>query len=101
MGMDMVVGMFATFGIPAVFAYFVAYAELICGIAMVLGIFVRYAGILLAVIMLVAIIRVHGPNGFSLQAGGYEYVLVLLLCSLAMVTLGAGKYSVAQMLKKA
>ncbi len=93
--MDMVVSSFATMGIPAVLAYFVAYAELIGGVALVLGVFVRYVGIILSVIMAVALFKVHFANGFSLQNGGYEYVYVLLLGSMALVTFGSGKYSIA------
>lgn len=90
---------FTAIGFPSYIAYFVAYTELISGIAMILGIFVRYAGILLAIIMLVATLKVHLPNGFGLQNGGYEYTLVLFLISLGAVTLGAGKYSLACLLK--
>ena len=98
--MAMVVSGFGAAGIPASLAYFVAYAELVCGLLMLIGLFARYAGILLAIIMLVAIVKVHGANGFSLVNSGYEYVLVLLLASLSIVTTGSGAYSVARMLKK-
>lgn len=98
--MDMVVAGFGKIGIPAALAYFVAYAELIGGIALILGIFVRYVGIIFAVIMLVAIFKVHFASGFSLKNGGYEYVFVLMFASLAAITLGSGKYSLAHLLKK-
>lgn len=98
--MDMIVAGFGAAGIPAGLAYLVAYSEFICGIAMLSGLFVRYAGIILSIIMIVAITKVHLPHGYGLQGGGYEYTLTLLLCSLAMVTFGAGAYSVARMLRK-
>lgn len=98
--MEMVLTGFAGLGIPAWLAYFVAYAEFIGGILLVIGLFSRYVGVILAVIMLVAIVKVHYVNGFSLAKGGYEYNFVLLLASLALVTLGSGKYSVAHMLCK-
>ncbi len=104
---DMIVGGFAMMGIPAVLAYFVTYAEFVCGLLMIIGIFVRYAGIVLASIMVVAIAKVHFPNGYGMmngvlegKGGGYEYVLALLLLSVAMVTFGAGAYSLARVLKK-
>jgi len=81
-------------------AYLVAYTELISGILMILGLWVRHAGIVLSIIMLVAMFKVHWPNGFSLAKGGYEYVFVLLLCALAVVTLGAGKHTLHRWLKK-
>jgi putative oxidoreductase len=94
-----VVGFFAGLGIPAWLAYVVAYVEFLGGIALVLGVFARYVGILLAIIMLVAIWKVHWVNGFSSANGGYEYQLVLLLASLAITTSGAGKYSLARLVK--
>lgn len=100
MNMEMTITGFGMAGIPAPLAYFVAGAELLCGVLMLVGVLVRYAGILLAIIMFVALVKVHFVNGFSLQNGGYEYVLVLMLASLAMLTLGAGSYSVAHLLKK-
>lgn len=98
--MGMVVGFFSAMGIPAWLAYVVGYAELVGGIAYILGLGVRYVGAVLSVIMAVAIFKVHLANGYSLQNNGYEYVLVLLLASLALVCLGGGKYSVQQLFKK-
>ncbi len=100
MNMDMTVGFFGILGIPVWLAYVVAYSEFLGGIAMVLGIFTRYAGIVLAAIMIVATLVVHLPKGFGLQGGGYEYTLVLLLAALSAVTLGSGKYSLAQLIKR-
>ncbi len=97
---DMVVSGFAQAGFPMLIAYFVAYAEFIGGILLVLGVVVRYVGIILAVIMVVALFKVHFAAGFSLQNGGYEYVLVLLLGALSLVTSGSGKYSLMKVLKK-
>src|SRR3989338_7555045 len=58
---------FGAIGFPAWLAYFVAYCELLGGLAVLLGIFVRYAGVVLAIIMLVAFWKVLGPNGFGLS----------------------------------
>ncbi|MBI2623815.1 MAG: DoxX family protein [Candidatus Liptonbacteria bacterium] len=90
---------FVGMGFPAWVAHLVAYCEFLGGIAVLLGIFVRYAGIILAVIMLVAFWKVHAANGFSLANGGYEYVFVLFFSALALVTQGAGKYSLARFLR--
>ena len=98
--LEMVITGFASTGLPVWTAYFVSYAELICGILLILGFWVRHVGILLAVIMAVAIYKVTGKNGFSLGTGGYEYNLVLLLVSLAVTTLGAGKHTIAKLMKK-
>jgi len=95
-----VVGFFATLGLPTFFAYLVAYVEFLGGIAFVLGVLVRYFGLLTAIIMTVALVKVHWVNGFNPADGGYGYVLVFLLASLAMVTMGAGSYSLARLFRK-
>ncbi len=93
------VGFFGMISLPAWTAYFVAYAEFIGGILFVLGLFTRYAAIVMAVIMLVAV-KILFAKGFSMANGGYEYPLVLMLCSIALVTLGSGHYSVAHLIKR-
>lgn len=90
---------FGKIGIPAILAYYVTYVELLGGLALILGILVGYSGILLAINMLVATKLLFG-NGFSLAHGGYEYTFTLMLCSLAIVFLGAGKYSIRHLFNK-
>jgi len=67
---------------------------------MIVWLFVRYAGILIDIVMIVVILKVHLANGYGLAEGGYEYTLTLLLAALAVVTLGAGKYSLAGWFRK-
>src|SRR6266446_4024503 len=43
--------------------------------------------------MAVAIAKVHGPKGFFVQNGGYEYNLVLIVAALAVAAMGPGRYS--------
>jgi putative oxidoreductase len=107
MNMDMALAGFASMGFSAGIAYFVTYAEFIGGILLIAGFLVRYVGIILAVIMAVATLKVHLPNGYGMTnglleggAGGYEYTLGLFLLSLAMVTFGAGAYSLARMMRR-
>lgn len=97
--MNATVTAFGSMGFGAFLAYFVSYAELLGGVLFMLGLFVRYVGIVIAVIMLVAT-KLLFANGFGLMNGGYEYPFMLMLISIAVVTLGAGKYSLACMLKK-
>ena len=96
--MEEVIKGFATLGFAPFLAYFVAWAEFIGGIFFVVGIFSRYAGIVLTVIMAVAV-KVLFAKGFSLAGGGYEFALVLMLGSMAMVAFGSGAYSLARKLK--
>ncbi len=95
---DMVLGFFNHIGFPAWMAYFVAYAEFIGGIALILGLFTRYFAIVLAIIMAVAIKTLWG-QGFSLATGGYEYTFTLCFVCLAIMTIGAGKYSLDRLFK--
>lgn len=97
---DQVLVGFGAMGIPTFLAYAVSYIELIGGAFILLGLFVRYFSIALAVIMFVAFAKAHVMNGFGLASNGYEYVFVLFFASLALVTLGSGKYSLARLLKK-
>jgi len=96
--MDTTIFFFGKIGIPAVLAYYVAYVELLGGLFLIFGILARYAGLLLAINVLVAT-KIHFANGFSLANNGYEYTLTLALCSLAIIFLGAGKYSIDHVLK--
>ena len=97
--MEMVLAGFGAMGIPAFLAYFVSYAELVGGALLIAGFLSRYVGLVLAVIMLVATFLVHFPNGYGMSNNGYEYTLTLLLLSLAMVTFGSGRYSLARAIR--
>ncbi len=68
-------------------------AEFFGGLALVVGLLARPAATVLALTMLVAIASVHLANGFFMSNNGYEYALVLLAISLAVVLEGAGKLS--------
>lgn len=94
--MEGVIGFFGTLGFGPELAYLVALAELLGGIAFVVGAFVRYAGIVLAVVAVVALLKVHLPNGFVVTGGGYEFILVLLAGCVALVCLGAGRYAIGK-----
>lgn len=82
---------FAMLGLGIFWVYVVGLVEFVGGIFMLLGVMVREVGILLAIIMLFAIFMVKGAKGFS---GGYEFDLMLLLASLGVSLIGAGKRSV-------
>ncbi|MDN4074880.1 MULTISPECIES: DoxX family protein [Fictibacillus] len=43
--------------------------------------------------MLIAIVKVHGANGFWSTSGGYEYNLILIAVALGVAFTGAGDYS--------
>lgn len=95
MGIGGVGGFFGSLGIPApeVAALAVTILELVGGLALVLGIGTRIVGALLAVNMLVALLLVHLPNGFFVDAGGFEFVFTLLAAALFFALAGPGAIS--------
>ncbi len=74
-----------------------ALSELIGGLFLTLGFLTRCATIPLIVIMGVAVASVHGPNGFFMQQGGFEYNWVILGGLLALLIGGGGVYSLDQL----
>jgi putative oxidoreductase len=68
--------------------------ELIGGALFAIGLFTPLAGLMIAGTMVIAIFKVHGPNGYWITQNGYEYNLVLLVVALAITIMGAGSYSV-------
>lgn len=91
--MEGTIGFFASLGFGASLTYFVAWAEFLGGIALALGGATRLVGALFAAIMVVAIYSVHWKNGFNTMAGGYEFQLLLLACSVGLALVGPGKLS--------
>ena len=92
MGIGGVGGFFSSLGIPA---------PEVAGLALILGIGTRIVGALLAVNMLVALLLVHLPNGFFVDAGGFEFVFTLLAAALFFALAGPGALSLdAQLFDK-
>ncbi|HEX6346573.1 DoxX family protein [Umezawaea sp.] len=81
---------FAAGGIPlpTLSYWFTIAVEFVGGTAMVVGLALPLVGVLLAVVTGGAALLVHGPNGFYVHEGGYEYVLVLAVVSLAIGATG-------------
>lgn len=82
------------FFIPGLLAWVVSIVEFGGGLLLIAGILPRLSAALIGVIMLVAIFKVHWANGFFNMNQGYEYQLLILTVCLAIVTAGAGRYSV-------
>jgi putative oxidoreductase len=68
-------------------------AEFAGGALLALGLFTPLAGILIALTMVVAIVRVHAPNGYWSTQNGYEYNLALLAVALGVALTGPGQYA--------
>jgi putative oxidoreductase len=67
--------------------------ELFGGLLFALGLLTPLAGIMIAGTMLMAIIKVHAPNGLWSTANGYEYNLTLLAVAIGMALIGPGQYA--------
>ena len=90
-------------GVPPFLAGLLIITEFFGGIAIILGFFTRLAALGLTIAMLVAIFKVHLPNGFFLNwfnvpnmGHGVEYNLALIGLSLSLLVWGGGNLSVDQ-----
>lgn len=85
--------MFSHLGMWPVIGALIGWLEVIGGLALILGIATRFFGSLFAIEMVVAAILVGAARGFS----GMEFELLLAACSLGIVFIGSGKYSIYKM----
>jgi putative oxidoreductase len=74
-------------------AFLAGAAEFFGGLALALGLLTRPAALVNAVAMAVATFVVHLENGLFMSNNGYEYALILLAASLALMVSGGGKLS--------
>lgn len=80
---------------PGLFwAALVGGSEFFGGVALILGAWTRWAVWPLVATMLVAIFKVHGPSGFFLKNGGFEYCFVILGGLLTLFAIGSGPVSI-------
>jgi putative oxidoreductase len=121
--MASVISWFDYMGIPfpTLNAYMSASTEIIGVVLLTLGLFTRFISIPLIVIMFVAIVTVHGENGFAFVKegtevvdayvngelvkgtiiqlqNGYELVSYYILMLLVLVGQGAGKFSLDRLI---
>lgn len=89
-------GFFESIGIKPGYqmALLAGLAEFIGGVLFALGLFTPLAAVLIVGTMVVAIVKVHGSNGFWATQNGYEYNLVLLAVAVGVALIGAGSYSI-------
>jgi putative oxidoreductase len=93
------VGFFTGQGMPYVIAVLPVLTEFLAPFALIAGLGTRIAAFGLGFEMLVAILMVHGKNGFFMnwfgkQSGeGYEYHLLVIGIAIALIIQGAGRFS--------
>ncbi|WP_134704545.1 DoxX family protein [Ammoniphilus sp. YIM 78166] len=68
-------------------------SEFVGGLLFAAGLLTPVGALLIAATMVVAILKVHGPNGFWGDKGGFEYQLVLIAVVIGVALIGAGSYS--------
>jgi putative oxidoreductase len=78
---------------PEIGTWYLIVAHGLGGIFLVLGIYTRWAALANVPAMLGALLFVHLKNGFWAFKNGYEYVLVLLVASVAVAMIGGGALS--------
>jgi putative oxidoreductase len=90
--------------IPAPFAFLAICAEFFGGLGLILGLLTRIAAFGVGVNMLVAIVAVHWKHGLfanwtGAQKGeGFEYHLLALAITVAIIVQGAGALSLDQVI---
>lgn len=101
-GVDPLAGFLASLGfpMPALFAVLLIVAELGGGILLILGALTHWTAKVLVVVSVVALVTVHLANGFFVNEGGYEFIMLILAASISLMFTGAGKWSVDHVLKK-
>lgn len=92
--LPMVTGMFVGMGLTGGVAIFIAWLEVIGGIAMIMGVLTRVFGVVFGVEMIVAYFL---TGGFSTPYQKHELELVLMLLAFGLALTGSGKYSVWRM----
>ncbi len=102
-------GMMETFtkaGMPAVIAFLVIIGESLGSLGLIIGFLTRFTAGSFIIIMLGAIFIVHWPHGFFMnwfgtQAGeGFEYHLLMIGMSMALLIVGGGKWSIDGIITK-
>ena len=84
--------------LPASVNVVLATGELLCGAALVVGLLTRWASVSLALLMLADVLVFHPPQRFFEQDHGYEYALLRLAASVALVVAGPGKLALDNIL---
>lgn len=91
---------FASLNIPAPYfqAYLATGTEILGVILLTSGLFTRIISFPLIVTMIVAIVTVHGENGFSSGDNGFEIPLYYIIMLFTLICFGAGKISLDNLL---
>src|SRR5687768_5461875 len=78
--------------------YLETIGEFFGGLGLIVGFLTRFSAASLIVVMIGAIAMVHGPKGFFLSKGGFEYNLALIGLLLPILLAGPGRFSIGRFL---
>ncbi|TKB69313.1 MAG: DoxX family protein [Nitrospira sp.] len=99
-GFDGTMGFFTqNMGLPWLVAFLVIIGESFGSLGLIAGFFTRFTAASFIVIMIGAIATVHWPQGFFMnwvgqqQGEGFEYHLLVIAMSAALVLVGGGKWA--------
>ena len=102
-GVARIAGAFGTnYGLPmsTLLAYAAMFLETVGAVCIIIGLFTRFFAAAIAIELLIAMFAAHWAKGFSVGAGGYEYVLFLGIVTFAIALRGGGPYSADRMIGK-
>ncbi len=97
-GIEGIINRFEGIGLPGALVYLIYLGEIVAPVLVVIGYWTRAAAFIIAGNMVVAILVAHSGDFFTLTPnGGYglELQFFYLLSAVAIIALGAGRYSVA------
>ena len=104
-GFDGTMGFFTQkMGLPWIIAFLVIIGEFFGSLGLLAGLLTRFTAASFIVIMLGAIVTTHWPIGFFMnwfgqqQGEGYEYHLLVIGISAALLAAGAGKWSLDRLI---
>lgn len=102
MGIEGVTGFLGNLGFPManLFAYILAYGELVFGAMLILGLLTHWSAKFAVVVGVVAFATVHMSKGFFVGTGGYEFIMLITAAAVSLMITGAGKYSLDAMFFK-
>jgi putative oxidoreductase len=96
-GVGFITGMLTKAGLPSALGYLVYIGEVAAPLLILAGLFTRAAALVIVINMIVALLLVHTSQFFTLnETGGWALELqgMYLGAAIAVVLLGAGRYSV-------
>lgn len=81
------------FPLPDLMAYILAYGELLGGLLLIAGLLTHWVTKFDIIVTVIGFLTVHVSNGFSVAAGGYEFIMLMFAAAVSLLITGAGKYS--------